>query len=773
MRSACLRVLLACLAAFLTLACGGGSNAPAPPPAHAVTYAANGANSGSVPVDPGQYVAGSTVTVLGNTGSLARAAYTFSGWCLRPDGTGTSYIQGQTFTMGQADVTLYARWTLNPTYHVTYDPNGATGGTVPADSSAYEQDWTVTVAGNSGSLTRAGYAFAGWCLRPDGTGTSYTQGQTFIMGQADVTLYAKWTLNPTYHVAYHPNGATGGIAPVDTSAYEQGWTVTVPGNAGNLARTGYTFAGWCTLADGTGTTYTQGQTFTMGQADVTLYAKWTPNPTYTVTYDGNGNTGGSVPVDSTAYEQGWSVLVPGNTGNLARSGFTFAGWCTRADGTGAIYTQGQSFTMGATDLTLYARWTPNPTYAVTYDGNGSTGGSVPVDTGRYETDTTITVLDNTQNLTKVVGGIAQVFGGWNTQADAHGTTYAPGQTFTMGTVDVVLYALWLPPYVLPTTTTEVSLGASSTLVDGTRAYVVAGTQFKVLDLTDPLNPAVLGTLTHGFTDLRVEVHAIHNNIVWLARSWSGGMGQATYISGIDVSNPAAPAAAGTLMFQSTSSLLSSVSRIHNGYLLVHDYSRNVVYVVDIANPATPSVYAQWSVPNMVSGGPGLPHIEGNLFYLPCGENRTLRIYDLTNLASVTQVGVVSTSEECYGPAAKVGAFVYVTTRTQIMDALDVSNPASPVKVGSVPATGYPKVWKGRLFTFRDSPSTITAYDLANPASPAVQASSAIPLPAPSTALGLYPLAYPSAAWIGDYLVGQTYGSATAYHATRALYFPVN
>lgn len=688
MRSTCQRVLLACLAAFLMVACGGGNDAP---PSFAVAYAANGASSGTAPVDPGRYVAGSTVTVLGNSGNLARPAYTFAGWSLRSDGTGTSYTQGQTFTMSAADLTLYAKWTLNPTYRVTYDANGAASGTVPADGTAFEQGWTVTVLGNPGNLARPGHTFAGWCLTAAGTGTTYTQGQTFAMGAADLTLYAKWTLNPTFVVTYAANGATSGTVPADTTHYEQGWAVTVAGNTGNLARTAYTFAGWCLSADGTGTTYTQGQTFAMGAAD----------------------------------------------------------------------------------LTLFARWTLNPTYAVTYDANGSTGGSVPVDTGRYEAGVTVTVLGNTQNLVAVVGGIAQVFGGWNTQADGLGTSYAAGQTFTMGSAGVVLYAHWLPPYILPTTTTPVSVGAISTLVSGTRAYVVAGTQFKVLELADPLNPVVLGTFTHGFTDLRVEVHAIHNNIVWLARSSSGGYGFATYLSGIDVTNPAAPVAAGTLMFQSTSSLLSSVSFVHNGYLLVHDYSRNLVYVVDIANPAAPSVSTQWGVPNMVNGGPGIPHIEGNLLYLPCGENRTLRIYDLTNLATVTQVGAVSTSEECYGPAAKVGAFVYVTTRTQTMDALNVANPTSPVKVGTVPATGYPKVRKGRLFTFRDSPASITAYDLTDPANPVVQASSVIPVPAPSTALGLYTLAYPTADWIGDYLVGQTYGSATAYHATRAVYFPVN
>jgi hypothetical protein len=52
------------------------------------------------------------------------------------------------------------------------------------------------------------------------------------------------------------------------------------------------------MANGSGTTYAAGATFTMGTSNVTLYEMWTTNPTYTVTYNGNGATGGSVPTDS-------------------------------------------------------------------------------------------------------------------------------------------------------------------------------------------------------------------------------------------------------------------------------------------------------------------------------------------------------------------------------------------------------------------------------------------------------------------------------------------
>lgn len=75
-----------------------------------------------------------------------------------------------------------------------------------------------------------------------------------------------------------------------------------------------------------------------------------------VIYNGNGNTGGSVPVDTTMYRAGQTVTVLDNTGGLAKTGHVFAGWNTAPDGSGATYTQGQTLTMGTSDITLYAKW---------------------------------------------------------------------------------------------------------------------------------------------------------------------------------------------------------------------------------------------------------------------------------------------------------------------------------------------------------------------------------------------------------------------------------
>ena len=76
------------------------------------------------------------------------------------------------------------------TYAVTYDANGGTG-TVPSSSSHEEGD-TVTVSDNSGGLSLTGFNWGGWNTTADGNGTTYAGSDTFKMGAANVTLYAKW-----------------------------------------------------------------------------------------------------------------------------------------------------------------------------------------------------------------------------------------------------------------------------------------------------------------------------------------------------------------------------------------------------------------------------------------------------------------------------------------------------------------------------------------------------------------------------------------------------
>ena len=99
-----------------------------------------------------------------------------------------------------------------------------------------------------------------------------------------------------------------------------------------------------------------------------FYKKVSAGPTtYTVTYDGNGNTSGDVPTDENAYTSGATVTVLGNTGNLAKTGFTFGGWNTLAEGTGDSYDEGDTFEI-TDDITLYAKWNAKTITGLSYTG---------------------------------------------------------------------------------------------------------------------------------------------------------------------------------------------------------------------------------------------------------------------------------------------------------------------------------------------------------------------------------------------------------------------
>ena len=90
-----------------------------------------------------------------------------------------------------SNVSLYQQ--TNEKYTVTYNANGADSGTVPTDSTQYSDSGTVAVLGNTGNLTKAHASFNGWNTAADGSGSSYSAGDTFSIGE-NTTLYAQWTM---------------------------------------------------------------------------------------------------------------------------------------------------------------------------------------------------------------------------------------------------------------------------------------------------------------------------------------------------------------------------------------------------------------------------------------------------------------------------------------------------------------------------------------------------------------------------------------------------
>jgi len=86
----------------------------------------------------------------------------------------------------------------------------------------------------------------------------------------------------TYKVVYYANtiDATGTV-PSDSTAYLPDSSVTLSGNTGNLSRSGYIFASWNRMADGSGSGYVGGATLAQESSDLKLYAVWLPNSSYT------------------------------------------------------------------------------------------------------------------------------------------------------------------------------------------------------------------------------------------------------------------------------------------------------------------------------------------------------------------------------------------------------------------------------------------------------------------------------------------------------------
>ena len=405
-------------------------------------YNGNTSTGGTVPVDGSSpYTSGSTVTVLGNTGSLIKTGYIFAGWNTAANGSGTSYSPTSTFTITSNRI-LYAQWT--PVYTVTYNGNTNTSGSVPVDgSSPYTSGSTVTVLGNTGPLIKTGYTFTGWNTLANGTGTSYSPSSTFTITSNRI-LYAKWTPGvSSYTVTYDGNTKTTGNVPVDgSSPYTGGSTVTVLGNSGSpvLAKTGFGFGGWNTAADGSGTSYVGGDTFTIN-ADTILYANWIIG--VRLRYFANTAYGGTgtAPASSGTFYPAYSTADIVDNTFTNTNGYTFGGWNTAADGSGTYYPAGSEYAMpGAGSVDLYAQWiNPAITYTLTYNAGTGGSGTAPASPTSYSSNTPATILGNTGPYTN--SDPTKIFYGWNTVIDGSGTSYPAGSTITMN-ANKTLYAQW-------------------------------------------------------------------------------------------------------------------------------------------------------------------------------------------------------------------------------------------------------------------------------------------------------------------------------------------
>ena len=432
------------------------------PITYTIKFVGNGSTSGSMANMSMTYDVAKNLT----DNAFKRTGYSFTGWNTKADGSGTKYTNKQSVknltTTNGATITLYAQWTPD-SYTIKFNGNGSTSGSMSDLKMTYDVAKNLT----ANAFKKTGYTFKNWNTKADGTGTSYADKQSVknlpVANGNTITLYAQWT-PITYIVRFNGNGAGSGTMADQKMTYDTAANLT--SNA--FKKTGYVFSGWATSATGS-KTYNDKQSVknlssTQG-AVITLYAKWTPI-TYTIKFNGNNSTSGSMSNLSMTYDTAKTLTANA----YKRTGYTFNGWNTFADGSGAKYTDKQSVknlttTQGAT-VNLYAQWNPIG-YAVKFNGNGSTSGSMNnqsfvydkaqnLSANAFKREFTITYNYNYSGASNTTAKASAAFNGWATSASGK-VVYTDKQSVknlssASGTV-VNIYAKWIDKAVtLPTPT---------------------------------------------------------------------------------------------------------------------------------------------------------------------------------------------------------------------------------------------------------------------------------------------------------------------------------
>ena len=269
-------------------------------------------NGGAAFSGQGPYLSTNEVSLLEYTGT--REGYHFAGWTneyvtTAIDHNTAPFTGIEMFGLGNADtnIVLHAAWTAN-VYTVTFGyAKDAAGGWTNAVQYVRYGENAVPPSKETVDVW-LGWHFTGW----NGTYTAVTAPQEVE------ALYAP----NVYTVAYDPNcaDASGEMA---NNSFTYGESGALSEN--QFSRAGYTFGGWNTKPDGSGSSYRDGATVRdltgVNHATVTLYAQWLPIP-YTIAFDGGEDAVGEMPPTNVLYGQ--EVTLPTNC--FVRQGWTFGGW---------------------------------------------------------------------------------------------------------------------------------------------------------------------------------------------------------------------------------------------------------------------------------------------------------------------------------------------------------------------------------------------------------------------------------------------------------------
>lgn len=291
-------------------------------------------------------------------------------------------------------------------YKLSFSANGGTG---EMESITKEENEKINLP--AVKFSRTGFEFLNWNTAADGSGTAYADGAEFTFN-TDTMLHAQWkekktapsTSKTTYNVIFDANGGNGTIASISV---EERSEITLPENT--FTKTGYSFAGWATSADGNVSYSDKAKISITG--NITVYAKWT-EITYTITYEANGGTNTDRnPASYTFETETITLLAP------SRQYFDFGGWYTDSEFSDS--SKKNEITKGSTgNIMLYAKWTVAAENAVNAINSLPTGEHKIAVTGQMTKDNlngVIAAIKGNSNGAKVyldLGGTAIDFYDW-------------------------------------------------------------------------------------------------------------------------------------------------------------------------------------------------------------------------------------------------------------------------------------------------------------------------------------------------------------------------
>ena len=397
-----------------------------------LTYDGNGATGGKT--DPQNGVTDQKVNVRQN--GFTRDGYTFVRWDTQADCRGKAVNPGDKWTL-QGSSTLYACWAGNM-QPLTYHGNGATGGNTAAQSGKTGDELTT----NANGFTRDGYTFVRWDTAKDGSGTAYGEGKNgvgrYTMKPTGNDLYAIWQANPA-SIQYRDDYGATGSTPDTTGVTGQNVTIAQNG----FTRPGYTFTGWARDRR-TDPSLQPGGRYTLTPGTTTLWAQWKADPAHLIYNSNSGSTSQTRRTDGVVDQTLTVIANP-----FTRSGYTFTGWNTQADGRGKAYAAGNGFRLVADPKSnpvntsvLYAQWRINRV-ALKFDPNGGTGGYPDI---TVDALTTVTIPADAKEPKVQRPGFR--FTGWAMKpTPGNGDTIlGPGKgTVTMPDQgSITVYAQWAP-----------------------------------------------------------------------------------------------------------------------------------------------------------------------------------------------------------------------------------------------------------------------------------------------------------------------------------------